>query len=145
MIPDTNSSKLGVNTLSSKHQEENLHDAVGWSTKWAQVYTILHVVLLQLGQNVLPVRVLPQGSNMRPNLNKQATINIAASIYSASTAQRQYKGNLGRKYRNAYAKKYNWSGLIFHLVHYYLALCRLSNVNHFLHNVVGVLVLHHSV
>lgn len=45
-----------------------LHDAVGGAAKGSQVHAVLHVVLLQLGQDVFAVRVLPQRGDVRPDL-----------------------------------------------------------------------------
>ena len=45
-----------------------LHEAVGGPPDGSEVSAALHVVLLQLGQDVLSVGVLAQGGNMRPNL-----------------------------------------------------------------------------
>lgn len=47
-----------------------LHDAVRWAAERTQVNAILHVVLFQLGQNVLPIGVLAQSGNVRPNLKE---------------------------------------------------------------------------
>lgn len=46
-----------------------LHDAVRGATQRTQVDAILHVVLLQLGQDVFSIRVLPQGGNVGPDLH----------------------------------------------------------------------------
>lgn len=45
-----------------------LHDAVRGATQRAQVDAVLHVVLLQLGQDVFSVRVFPQGGDVGPDL-----------------------------------------------------------------------------
>lgn len=45
-----------------------LHDAVGWAAERTQIHAILHVVLLQLGEDVFPVGVLPQSLDVGPDL-----------------------------------------------------------------------------
>lgn len=45
-----------------------LHDAVRGAAQRPQVDAILHVVLLQLGQDVFSVRVFPQGRDVGPDL-----------------------------------------------------------------------------
>lgn len=52
----------------------HLHDAIWRAAQGTQVNTILHVVLFQLGQDVFSIRVLPQGGNVRPDLQTQ-TVN----------------------------------------------------------------------
>lgn len=70
---------LGVETHTRTHRHRHpsygkgLQDAVGGSADRAEVNAILHVVLLQFGQNVLSVRVLPQRRNMGPDLNTAIT------------------------------------------------------------------------
>lgn len=46
-----------------------LHDAVRWAAERTQVNAILHVVLLQLGQDVFSIGILPQGGDMGPDLH----------------------------------------------------------------------------
>lgn len=45
-----------------------LHDAIRRATERTQVNAVLHVVLLQLGQDVFSIRVLPQGGDVGPDL-----------------------------------------------------------------------------
>lgn len=45
-----------------------LHDAVRGAAQRPQVNAILHVVLLQLGQDVFSVRVFPQSGDVGPDL-----------------------------------------------------------------------------
>ena len=45
-----------------------LHDAIRGPAERTQVNAILHVVLLQLGQDVFSIRVLPQGGDVGPDL-----------------------------------------------------------------------------
>lgn len=45
-----------------------LHDAVRRTAERTQVNPVLHVILLQLGQDVFSISVLPQGGNMGPDL-----------------------------------------------------------------------------
>lgn len=45
-----------------------LHDAIGRATERTQVNAVLHVVLLQLGQDVFSIRILPQGGDVGPDL-----------------------------------------------------------------------------
>ena len=69
-----------------------------WGTDGAEIGVVLEEVLVQLGENVLAVGVLPEGGAVR-----------------------------------------------LYLVHEGLALARLRHVDHLLHDVVRVLVLHHDV
>jgi len=46
-------------------------DAVRWPADGPQVHPVLHVVLLQLGQNVFAIGVLTQGSDVRPDLGEK--------------------------------------------------------------------------
>lgn len=47
-----------------------LHDAIRRATKRTQVNPVLHIVLLQLGQDVFSISVLPQGGNVGPDLHR---------------------------------------------------------------------------
>lgn len=49
-------------------------DAVGWPTNGPQVHPVLHVVLLQLGQNVFAIGVFTQGRNVRPDLGDKRRV-----------------------------------------------------------------------
>lgn len=46
----------------------SLHDAVRRAAERTQVDAVLHVVLLELGEDVFSIRVLPQRGNVRPDL-----------------------------------------------------------------------------
>lgn len=50
-----------------------LHDAIRRATEWAQVNAVLHIVLLQLGQDVFSISVLPQGGNVGPDLHRDTS------------------------------------------------------------------------
>lgn len=54
-----------------------LHDAVRWATEWTQVHTVLHIVLLQLGQDVFSISVLPQGGDMGPDLSRDRNTDVS--------------------------------------------------------------------
>lgn len=49
-------------------------DPIRGTTNGPQVHTILHVVLLQLGQNVLAIGVLPKSRDVWPDLYKRAWV-----------------------------------------------------------------------
>lgn len=46
----------------------SLHDAIRRAAERTQVDAVLHVVLLELGEDVFSIRVLPQRGNVRPDL-----------------------------------------------------------------------------
>lgn len=51
-----------------------LHDAIWGAAEGTQVNAVLHIVLFQLGQDVFSIRVLPQGGNVRPDLQTQTRV-----------------------------------------------------------------------
>lgn len=53
-----------------------LHDAIRRSAEGTQVDAVLHVVLLQLGQDVFPIRVLPQGGDVGPDLMGNTRLSV---------------------------------------------------------------------
>lgn len=55
-------------------RRDSSHDAVGRAAERTQVNAVLHVVLLQLGEDVFAVRVLPQGGNVGSDLEVQARV-----------------------------------------------------------------------
>lgn len=46
-------------------------DAVWWSTNRPKINPVLHVILLQLGQDVFPVRVFAESGNVRSDLGDE--------------------------------------------------------------------------
>lgn len=49
-------------------------DTVRGATDGPQVHTILHIVLFQLGQDVLAIRVLAESCNMGPDLGRKDSV-----------------------------------------------------------------------
>ena len=63
----------------------SLHQAIGGAPNRSQVRATLHVVLLQLGQDVLTVGVLTEGSNMWPDLRKQVREGCDIQFFNTDT------------------------------------------------------------
>lgn len=55
-------------SLVKGHERIGLHEAVGGPANGPQVRATLHVVLLQLGQDVLAVGIFAQGGDVGPDL-----------------------------------------------------------------------------
>lgn len=63
------------------------HDAVRRTTDRAEVDAVLHVVLLQLGEDVFAVRVLPQGLDVGPDLGRQGESPLVTPGFYRETIQ----------------------------------------------------------
>lgn len=63
-----------------------LHDAIRRATERTQVNAVLHVVLLQLGQDVFSIRVLPQGGDVGSDLCEKQTQMVDTQYISTSNS-----------------------------------------------------------
>lgn len=60
-------------------------DAVRGATNGPQVHAILHVVLLQLGQDVLAIGVLPKSRDVWPDLEGTVCVTLAREVRGVSS------------------------------------------------------------